>query len=157
MDILIWAENASRQRRGSWRCWIDRAPEIYFDSGRNPYPFIGYNLGGMTSVRELAVMLEKCEFLLTTDNGIAHLAAAVGTPIVGVFGPVLPQFRLNDERYVGVTAAADSSCVGCCHKSDWNSVPPRECPIGSHECMRKITPSAIIAACEGLIREKKNS
>ncbi len=44
-------------------------------------------LAGLTSVREWAAVLEQCDLLVTNDSGAGHLAAAVGTPVVSVFGP----------------------------------------------------------------------
>ena len=43
------------------------------------------NLTGKTNLRELARLLEKCDYLVTNDTGTMHLAAAMGTKIVGLF------------------------------------------------------------------------
>lgn len=43
------------------------------------------NLAGKTSILELAAVLERCTSVLTNDSGPMHLAAAVGTPVIGVF------------------------------------------------------------------------
>lgn len=45
------------------------------------------NLAGKLSVLETAAVLERCRVLVTNDSGPMHLAAAVGTPVVAVFGP----------------------------------------------------------------------
>ncbi len=44
-----------------------------------------------TSLSELAAVLRKASLFVSADTGPAHLAAAVGTPVVGLFGPTLPQ------------------------------------------------------------------
>jgi heptosyltransferase-2/heptosyltransferase-3 len=49
------------------------------------------NLTGQTSVRQLAALLARIELLVTNDTGPLHLAAALGTPTVSVFGPGSPQ------------------------------------------------------------------
>ena len=46
---------------------------------------------GETSLRELAALYKQASVLLTTDSGPMHLAAAVGTPVVALFGPTSPE------------------------------------------------------------------
>lgn len=48
------------------------------------------NLAGETDLKTLAAVYEKTEFLVTTDTGPMHLAAAVGTPVAAIFGPTAP-------------------------------------------------------------------
>jgi len=49
------------------------------------------NLAGRTSLRELCAVLKLCRVLLTNDTGPMHLAAAVGTPVVAIFGSTSPE------------------------------------------------------------------
>jgi len=48
------------------------------------------NLGGRTTIRDLAYLYQLSALLVTTDSGPMHLAAAVGTPVVALFGPTDP-------------------------------------------------------------------
>jgi heptosyltransferase-2 len=48
------------------------------------------NLSGRTSLLELAVLLRRCRLLVTNDTGTMHIAAAVGTRVVAIFGPTDP-------------------------------------------------------------------
>ena len=48
------------------------------------------NLGGRTTLRELACLYSQATLLVTTDSGPMHLAAAMGTPVVALFGPTDP-------------------------------------------------------------------
>ncbi len=48
------------------------------------------NLGGRTTLRELACLYERAALVVTTDSGPMHLAAAMGTPLVALFGPTDP-------------------------------------------------------------------
>lgn len=48
------------------------------------------NLGGSTTLLQLAALLRRTNLLITNDSGPMHLAAAVGTPVVAVFGPTDP-------------------------------------------------------------------
>ena len=48
------------------------------------------NLAGRTSLAELAALLQKARLAVTTDTGPMHLACALGTPVVALFGPTAP-------------------------------------------------------------------
>ena len=48
------------------------------------------NLGGQTSLLELACLYKKARMVISTDSGPMHLAAAVGTPVIALFGPTDP-------------------------------------------------------------------
>jgi 3-deoxy-D-manno-octulosonic-acid transferase/heptosyltransferase-1 len=48
------------------------------------------NLGGKTSLRQLAALYRRAVLLVTTDSGPMHLAAALGTPVIALFGPTDP-------------------------------------------------------------------
>jgi 3-deoxy-D-manno-octulosonic-acid transferase/heptosyltransferase-1 len=49
------------------------------------------NLGGETTLRELACLYREAALVISTDSGPMHLAAAVGTPVVALFGPTDPR------------------------------------------------------------------
>ncbi len=74
-----------------------KAPLVF--TGSDPGPIAGilarmtapaFNFGGKTSLRELAHLYWRARLLVTTDSGPMHLAAAVGTPVVALFGPTDP-------------------------------------------------------------------
>ncbi|MGE0085965.1 MAG: lipopolysaccharide heptosyltransferase II [Desulfococcaceae bacterium] len=48
------------------------------------------SLAGKTSLTQLAALYEKTDFVISTDTGPMHLAAAVGTPVTALFGPTAP-------------------------------------------------------------------
>jgi lipopolysaccharide heptosyltransferase I len=48
------------------------------------------NLAGRTSLKVLAAILRRAAVMVTVDSGPMHLAAALGTPLVGLFGPTSP-------------------------------------------------------------------
>jgi 3-deoxy-D-manno-octulosonic-acid transferase/heptosyltransferase-1 len=49
------------------------------------------SVAGETTLRELAALYKMASLLVTTDSGPMHLAAAVGTPVVALFGPTSPE------------------------------------------------------------------
>jgi len=48
------------------------------------------NLGGETTLRDLAYLYQRSALLITTDSGPMHIAAAMGTPVIALFGPTDP-------------------------------------------------------------------
>lgn len=71
---------------------------------------------GQTSLRELAALYRKASVLLTTDSGPMHLAAAVGTPVVALFGPTSPD-RTGPYGEGHVVIRRDLDCSPCFRKA----------------------------------------
>jgi heptosyltransferase-3 len=63
----------------------ERAEEIVNSCGGGCY-----NFAGKTSIAMYAALLQKCQFFIGVDSAGLHIAAAVGTPTVGIFGPSSP-------------------------------------------------------------------
>jgi len=80
------------------------------------------DLTGRLSLRQAGAIIEQMAAMICPDSGLLHLAVAVGTPTVGLFGPIPPQLRIRGyPRCVAVTAAGvcshqpcfDSGAAGC--------------------------------------------
>jgi ADP-heptose:LPS heptosyltransferase len=95
-------------------------------------------LAGQTTLAELMALLKLCRVLVTNDSGPMHLAAALGTPVVALFGSTSPELTRpglpGDTRHRLLTAAVP--CSPCFRRS---------CPI-DHRCMTGITTERVIAA-----------
>lgn len=101
---------------------------------------------GTVDLVVLAALLERCRVMLTGDTGPMHLAAAVGTPVVAVFGPSLPW------RYAPLPTAhrivrIDLPCSPC------NRIrkPPVRCQGGVPDCLEGVTATAVISAARDLV------
>jgi heptosyltransferase-2 len=93
------------------------------------------NLCGRTSLPELAGVLSQLELLVTNDSGPMHVAAALGTPVVAVFGPTdWRETAPVGERHRIVREAV--ACAPC---------KLRACPI-DHRCMRRVELDRVVAA-----------
>lgn len=103
---------------------------------------------GRLSIRGTAALLSECALVVSTDSGPMHLAQAVGTPTVALFGPDDPALTgpLNSSD---VVIRKDLECVPCLEK---------ECARPEVECMRGITPAEVMeAAREMLSAERKTT
>lgn len=64
------------------------------------------NLAGRTSMGELAAVLQRCALFIGNDSSPMHLAAAVGTPVIAIFGPTSPQeygpYPLDDPKHIAL-------------------------------------------------------
>ncbi len=94
------------------------------------------NLAGKTSLRELACALKICDFVLTNDTGPMHLAAAVGAPMVAVFGSTSPELTGPIFSPQAQIARGNAPCAPC-------FLPV--CPIDMR-CLRGIGPEEVVRA-----------
>ncbi len=98
--------------------------------------FPAVSLAGETSLKTLAALYRRCRLLVSTDTGPMHLACAVDTPVVALFGPTAPWRTgpYGTQHRVIRTGIACSPCF------------KRTCPLGTGDCMRQIPVSRVFEA-----------
>ncbi len=102
----------------------------------------GLNLGGHTSLAELAAVLAGASALVVGNTGPAHLAAAVGTPVVSLFAPVVPAARWAPWGVPHVVLGDQGApCAG---------TRSRVCPVPGHPCLSSVQPDAVTRAVREL-------
>jgi ADP-heptose:LPS heptosyltransferase len=102
------------------------------------------------SLARTAALLQRCNLLVSNDTGIMHLAAAMGTPTVGLFGPNSPRYWApigSRATYVYQTKVACSPCLNL-YANRW----PLECanPVKSR-CMLDIEVDSVLNAARRVI------
>lgn len=107
----------------------------------------GLDLGGRTTLPELASVLEGARAVIAGNTGPAHLAAAVGTPVVSLFAPTVPAARWAP---FGVPMALLGDQRAPCKDSR-----ARECPVGGHPCLSSVTADEVAAAVEIVMKEEE--
>jgi ADP-heptose:LPS heptosyltransferase len=73
---------------------------------------------GQWTIRQTLAMLSRCDLFLSGDTGLMHMAAAVGTRTVSIFGPTSPARRA--PTYQGGLAVAPETTCHPCYKRRWN-------------------------------------
>jgi heptosyltransferase-2 len=100
------------------------------------------DLCGHTELPRLVGVLGRLRLLLSNDSGPMHVAAAMGTPVVAVFGPT----DSRETAPVGTRRRLVREPVHC------SPCLLRECPI-DHRCMRRVTVERVRAEAEALLGE----
>jgi ADP-heptose:LPS heptosyltransferase len=101
------------------------------------------DLGGKVDLAGLAEVLGGAEVVVVGNTGPAHLAAAVGVPVVSLFSPVVPAVRWRPwgvpQVLLGDQGAA---CAGS---------RARVCPLPGHSCLDAVSVGEVLAAVERLV------
>jgi histidinol-phosphate phosphatase family protein len=100
-------------------------------------PF-GLDLGGQTSLAGLAAVIAHADCLVVGNTGPAHLAAAVGTPVVSLFAPTVPFGQWGPYRVP--TVRLGDAAADCRHTR------ATVCPVPGHPCLSQVDPSNVVAA-----------
>lgn len=100
------------------------------------------DLGGRTTLAELAGVLARARAVVVGNTGPCHLAAAVGTPVVCLFAPVVPAERWAPYGVRSVLLGRhDTPCAGS---------RARLCPTAGHPCLDSVTDDEVLAAVASL-------
>ncbi|MEV0384572.1 glycosyltransferase family 9 protein [Nonomuraea sp. NPDC050643] len=103
---------------------------------------VAADLGGVTTFAELAAVIERASVLVAGNTGPAHLAAAVGTPVVSLFAPVVPAARWAPYRVPTVLLGDQQApCRGS---------RARTCPVPGHPCLSQVTSEQVVKAVREL-------
>ena len=99
------------------------------------------NLCGETTLDQAVLLISRLALAICNDSGLMHVAAAVDTPVIGIYGPTSPDTHppQTNAREIHSVRALCSPC----HR--------RVCPYGHHACMTRIAPEQVRAAALALL------
>jgi heptosyltransferase-1 len=97
------------------------------------------NLAGETTLKTLAALYEKTKFLISTDTGPMHMAAAVGTPVIALFGPTAP-WRTGPFGSEHKILRSGLNCSPC-FKRQCNTI----------DCMKQISVEQVMDAVNSIL------
>jgi len=95
------------------------------------------DLGGRTSLAQLADVMAGARCVVVANTGPAHLAAAVGAPVVSLFAPTVPAVRWRPWRVRHELVYVDVPCAGC---------RARTCPVPGHPCLDDVEVDDVLTA-----------
>ena len=86
-------------------------------------------------------LVRRADLLVTTDSGPRHFAAALGTPVVTLFGPT----------HIGWTETYFEKAIHLQKEVPCGPCQRRVCPLDHHRCMKELTPAEVFAAAHRLL------
>ncbi len=100
---------------------------------------------GELSLQETGALLARARVVVSGDTGVMHMATAVGTPVVALFGPTVAQFGFFPYRARAQVLERALDCRPC------STTGTAACPLGHHRCLADIAPAEVAAAVERLV------
>jgi ADP-heptose:LPS heptosyltransferase len=100
------------------------------------------DLGGRTDLGQLAGVLAGAVALVAGNTGAAHLAAAVGTPVVSLFAPVVPAAKWRPYKVPQMLLG--DQAAPC------RDTRARDCPVPGHPCLSSVAPEEVVSAVRRL-------
>ena len=95
-----------------------------------------------TSLKQLGAMIRRCRFVVSNDSGPMHIAAAVGTPVLGIFGPTNPALQGPYGSQHMTVRKEGLECLGC---------NLTKCPIGNI-CMVELSVDEVMQSVRALLK-----
>jgi len=102
-----------------------------------------FNLAAKTDLLQSSAIIKLARLAITNDSAPAHIAAAVGTPVVTIFGPTVPAFGF--APYSDKAIIVENSGLYC---RPCGSHGPKICPEKHFRCMKEISPRQVLDECE---------
>ena len=104
------------------------------------------NAAGVFTLLGSAELIRRCQVLVTNDSAPQHLASAVDTPTLTIFGPTVPTFGFGPLARNSATTGIDSLACRPCDRHG-----PRKCPLGHWKCMRELTAGDVAARVRDIL------
>ena len=104
------------------------------------------NTTGSLSLLASAELIGRAQAIVTNDSAPLHLASAMGTPTLAIFGPTVPEFGFSPLAERRVVAGHEFLECRPCHRHG-----PQRCPLGHWRCMRELTVDHIMSLLPGVL------
>ena len=102
-------------------------------------------VAGEFTLQETGACLAHASVLVSGDTGVMHMATAVGTRVVALFGPTVEPFGFYPYTKRATVLERDLSCRPC------SPMGTERCPLGHHRCLTDILPDEVAAAVQQLV------
>lgn len=134
-----YAEVARAKLAEGWQVWIfGSAKETALADSIKAMAPACVSLAGKTSLEQAIDLLAQAEVVLTNDSGLMHVAAALGRPLVAIFGSSSPAYTppLSDRAHIEYRALDCSPCFA------------RSCKFGHYHCLTGINPVKVLKSID---------
>jgi lipopolysaccharide heptosyltransferase II len=105
------------------------------------------NLAARTSLPQLAALLQLSDLLISGDSGPMHVAAAVGAPVLAIFGPTDPAHS-GPISPKAIVLRNDIWCSPC-----YNAKSTADCRFFTTQCMKNITPTSVYEMVQQILQQ----
>jgi heptosyltransferase-2 len=95
------------------------------------------NAAGQFGLQHTAALLRRAAALVSGDTGVMHMATAVGTPVVALFGPTVREFGFFPYAPRAQVVELALDCRPCSSKGG------ARCPLGHHRCLGDMGPDLV--------------
>jgi heptosyltransferase-2 len=105
------------------------------------------DMAGRTDLIQMASLMAECDLVISNDSGPMHIAGAMGTPVLALFGSTDPHATspLGKVRIIK-KELSELSCSPCLK---------RHCPLGTYECMERISVEEVYEAAHQFLEGKQ--
>ncbi|WP_300000802.1 ADP-heptose--LPS heptosyltransferase RfaF [uncultured Cedecea sp.] len=105
------------------------------------------NLAGDTQLEQAVILLSACQGVVTNDSGLMHIAAALGRPLVALYGPSSPDFTPPLSHHAKVIRLIEG----------YLKVRKGDGAEGYHQSLIDITPDSVLSALTDLLTSSKDN
>ena len=120
------------------------------ECGDKNTPFLGLGKDcRKLTISETAAVLAQADIVVGIDSLVIHIAAAVNTPVIVIYGCTLPEIVWSEGRHYPVSVK-DLPCAGCRHKQGGVFT---DCKTKDYRCLKEITVSMVVLKIEQAIKE----
>ena len=127
--VEYYALLADKLTEQGFQVWVLGSEKDYATAEAIAQAHSVVNLCGKTSLEDSIDLLSVCKSAVTNDSGLMHIAAAVGIPLVAIYGSSTPEYTppLTNKAKIHYLGLDCSPCF------------KRECPLGHTNCLKNIT------------------
>lgn len=147
--IELWRELTEELLKKGHSIWVfgDQSDTEAGEHIKDVDPVRVLDFCGKLSLAETGAGLSYCKLAVTHDAGPAHMASAVGTPVVAIYGSTVTRFGFRPFRIPHRIAEIDLPCRPCSHLGF------QACPLEHHNCMNDQHAADVLSRIEDLKAE----
>ncbi len=143
--IAHWSALAEELRAAGYKSVVVGGPEDRGLAEQLMGSGAAASAAGEFSLQETGALLARAQVVISGDTGVMHMATAVRTPVVALFGPTVEQFGFFPYRARALVLQRALDCRPC------SATGTAHCPMGHHRCLGDITPAEVAAAAQRLV------